>query len=208
MRTRFNMLPSLGATALVLSLMAGCGQATKDTAAPLDAKVSETLVTLDGVPGGVATRVAKMKATVAEIDYEKRSVSLEDGKGNRRTIVVGPEVINFDQVSKGDQVVIEYVEEQVVYLNDVDAHAEEAAGVAAAAAPEGAMPGAVAMEMVEIVAVVSAVNLEKHSATLTFSDGTTVEHVVRPDVELLESHVGREVVILRTTAMGISVEKM
>lgn len=208
MNTRFKTLASLAATALALSMAAASLQAKEDTATPLEAKVNETLVTLDGVPGGVATRVARMEATVADIDHEKRSVSLEDGKGNRRTIAVGPEVINFDQVSKGDKVAIEYVEEQVIYLNDVDAHSEEAAGVAVAAAPEGTMPGAVAMEMVEIVAVVSAVNLDNHSATLTFSDGTSVEHAVRPDVELLETHVGREVVIVRTTAMGISVEKM
>ena len=208
MNARFRILPSLGATALALSLVAGCGQAKEDTAEPLDTKVNETVVTLDGVPGGVATRVSKMEATVADIDYDKRSVSLEDDKGHRKTVIVGPEAINFDQVSKGDKVSIEYVEEQVVYLNGVDEHAEEGVGVAAAAAPEDSMPGAVAVEMVEIVAVVTAVNLENHTATLTFSDGSSVEREVRPDVELLESHVGREVVIRHTTAMGISVEKM
>ncbi|KZZ77915.1 hypothetical protein A3765_22755 [Oleiphilus sp. HI0130] len=193
---------------MALTLIAGCGQAKEDTTAPLDSKVNETVVTLDGVPGGVATRVAKMEAMVAEIDYEKRSVSLEDDKGNRRTITVGPEVVNFDQVSKGDKVVIEYVEEQVVYVNDVDEHSEDSVAVAEAVAAEGEVPGAMAVEVVEVVATVSAVDLESHTATLTFSDGTTVVQAVRPDVELLESHVGREVVIKHTTAMAIAVEKM
>jgi hypothetical protein len=208
MRKSLKSLPSLGASALALTLIAGCGQAKEDTAAPLDSKVNETVVTLDGVPGGVATRVAKMEAMVAEIDYEERSVSLEDDKGNRRTITVGPEVVNFDQVSKGDKVVIEYVEEQVVYVNDVDKHAEDSVAVAEAVAAEGEVPGAMAVEVVEVVAKVSAVDLENHTATLTFSDGTTVVQAVRPDVELLESHVGREVVIKHTTAMAIAVEKM
>lgn len=208
MRKSLKSLPSLGASALALTLIAGCGQAKEDTAAPLDSKVNETVVTLDGVPGGVATRVAKMEAMVAEIDYEERSVSLEDDKGNRRTITVGPEVVNFDQVSKGDKVVIEYVEEQVVYVNDVDKHAEDSVAVAEAVAAEGEVPGAMAVEVVEVVATVSAVDLENHTATLTFSDGTTVVQAVRPDVELLESHVGREVVIKHTTAMAIAVEKM
>ncbi|KZZ13677.1 hypothetical protein A3751_19305, partial [Oleiphilus sp. HI0080] len=137
-----------------------------------------------------------------------RSVSLEDDKGNRRTITVGPEVVNFDQVSKGDKVVIEYVEEQVVYVNDVDEHSEDSVAVAEAVAAEGEVPGAMAVEVVEVVATVSAVDLESHTATLTFSDGTTVVQAVRPDVELLESHVGREVVIKHTTAMAIAVEKM
>ncbi|KZZ78477.1 hypothetical protein A3767_13000 [Oleiphilus sp. HI0133] len=208
MRKSLKSLPSLGASALALTLIAGCGQAKEDTTAPLDSKVNETVVTLDGVPGGVATRVAKMEAMVAEIDYEKRSVSLEDDKGNRRTITVGPEVVNFDQVSKGDKVVIEYVEEQVVYVNDVDEHSEDSVAVAEAVAAEGEVPGAMAVEVVEVVATVSAVDLESHTATLTFSDGTTVVQAVRPDVELLESHVGREVVIKHTTAMAIAVEKM
>lgn len=207
MKTSFKALPSLGATALVLSLIAGCGQAKEDTATPLESKVNETVVTLDGVPGGVATRVAKMEASVAEIDYEKRTVSLEDESGNRRTIAAGPEVVNFDQIAKGDKVLIEYVEEQVVYLSDVDKHAEEGVAVAEARAAEGEVPGAVAIEVVEIVATVTAVDLENHAATLTFSDGTSVVHAVRPDVELLESHVGREVVIKRTMAMAIAVAK-
>lgn len=208
MKKSFKSLPSLGASALVLTLIAGCGQAKEDTAAPLDSKVNETVVTLDGVPGGLATRVAKMEATVADIDYEKRSVSLEDGKGNRRTITVGPEVVNFDQIAKGDKVSIEYTEEQVVYLSDVEEHAEESVAVAEVRAAEGEVPGALAVEVVEIVATVTAVDLENHTATLTFSNGASVVHAVRPDVELLESHVGREVVIQHTTAMAIAVEKM
>ncbi len=208
MKKSFKLRPSLGASALVVTLIAGSVQAKEDTAAPLESKVNETLVTLDGVPGGLATRVAIMEATVADIDYEKRSVSLEDGKGSRRTITVGPEVVNFDQIAKGDTVSIEYIEEQVIYLSDVDEHAEESVAVAEVRAAEGEVPGALAVEVVEIVAKVTAVDLENHTATLTFSNGTSVVHAVRPDVELLESHVGREVVIQHTTAMAIAVEKM
>jgi hypothetical protein len=208
MKSGIKLIKTLGATALVLGLVAGCGDTKEDTAMPLDKKVNETVVTVDGVPGGVAIRTVKMQAKVASIDYEKRSVSLEDDKGHRKTITVGPEAINFDQITAGDSVSIEFMEEQVVYLNGVEEHAEQGAAVVAAKTPEGEMPGGVVAEMVEIVATVTAVDLENHTATLTFSNGASEVHQVRPDVELLESHVGREVVIQRTVAMAIAVEKM
>lgn len=207
MKLMIKSLATLGATALVLSLATGCG-AKEDTATPLDKKVNETVVTVDGVPGGMATRTVKMVATVTNVDAEKRAVTLEDDKGNRKTITVGPEVTKFDQIAKDDKVTIEFMEEQVVYLNGAEEHAEQGAAVIAAKTPEGEMPGGVVAEMVEIVATVTAVDLENHTATLTFSNGASEVHQVRPDVELLESHVGREVVIQRTVAMAIAVEKM
>lgn len=68
------------------------------------------------MPGGVTTRTARITATVTAIDYEKRSVTLQDGKGGHKTLAVGPEVINFNQVEKGDRVKLVYVEEMIVYL--------------------------------------------------------------------------------------------
>ena len=102
---------------------------------------------------------------------------------------------------------IEYVEEQIVYLSDEDKHVEESAAIAAAAAPDGEAPGAQAVQVIELVATVTAVDLEKHSVTLSFSNGTEVEQDVRPDVEILESHVGRQVVVQHTTAIAISIDK-
>ena len=202
-----RMYVALGGMALVLGMASGCSSTTKNPDAPLEMQVEESKVVEQGVPGGVATRTTKMRAKVTDINYETRSITLEDSKGNSKTVEVGPEAKKFDQIEKGDTVAIEYIEEQVIYLSDADKHEEDKAALVASNEKEDGTPGAMAMEVIELVATVTAVDLENHSVTLTFSNGKTIEQDVRPDVEILESHVGRQVVIRHTTAFALEIEK-
>jgi hypothetical protein len=207
MKSKNRLFLALGGTALVLSLASGCSSTNKNPDAPLEMQVEETKVVEQGVPGGVATRTTKLRATVTDINYETRSITLEDSDGNSKTVEVGPEAQKFDQIAKGDTVAIEYIEEQVIYLNDADKHEEDKAALVASNEKEDGSPGAMAIEVIELVATVTAVDLENHSVTLTFSNGKTVEQNVRPDVEILESHVGRQVVIRHTNAFALEIEK-
>lgn len=208
MNLNINAFSILGVMALIFSLISGCAASGKKADTPLEAEVDEKIITEEGVPGGVATRTSIIKAKVTDIDYQKRSVTLQDAKGNTKTMTLGPEVRQFDALSKGDAVSIEYIEEQVVYLSDKDKYVEDRAALTGGVSPDASSPGSASVEVIELVATVTAVDLENHSATLVFSNGKTVEQDVRPDVELLESHVGRQVVIRHTTAIAISVEKI
>lgn len=208
MKLNANAFSMLGIITLFFSLLVGCASTDKKAAPPLEAKVDEKKEIVEGVPGGVATRTSRIEAKVTAIDYQKRLGTLADEEGNSRTMTLGPEVRQFDALSKGDDVSIEYIEEQVVYLSDEDKYVEDRAALTGGVSPDAASPGSASVEVIELVATVTAVDLEKHSATLVFSNGKTVEQEVRPDVELLESHVGRQVVIRHTTAIAISVKKM
>jgi hypothetical protein len=53
----------------------------------------------------------------------------------------------------------------------------------------------------------SLIDLGHHKATLTFADGTTKTVAVRHDVDLTKRKVGEKVVIRKTQAMALSVEK-
>jgi hypothetical protein len=208
MKRNTHAFPMLGIITLIFSLVAGCASTSQKVDKPLEAKVDEKKEIVEGVPGGVATRTSKIEAKVTDIDYQKRSVTLTDAEGNSRTMTLGPEVRQFDALSKGDDVSIEYIEEQVVYLSDEDKYVEDRAALTGGVSPDASSPGSASVEVIELVATVTAVDLENHSATLVFSNGKTFEQEVRPDVELLESYVGRQVVIRHTTAIAIAVEKM
>ena len=61
-------------------------------------------------PAGIRTRVIQIKATVEDVDYDKRQVTLRGPQGNERTIDVGDNVPNFDQIKKGDTVLVRHTE--------------------------------------------------------------------------------------------------
>jgi len=195
--------------ALIMSLLGGCSAQSDGNSDSLEPDVDETVATVEGVPGGITRRTVTLVATVADIDYATRQVTLQDDKGNSTTVTVGPEVINFPQVKKGDRVKIAYLEEVVVYLKDKGAPAsvDGAMGVAGRA-PEGSKPAGMVAGTAEVTAVVTAIDLENHTATLKFPDGSSQVFPVRSDVELSNDQVGREVVIQVTTALAMSVEEM
>ena len=60
---------------------------------------------------------------------------------------------------------------------------------------------------VQVVATVVAIDMHKHKATLEFPDGSRKTVAVRPDVDLTQRKVGEKVVIRKTEAMAISVDK-
>jgi hypothetical protein len=76
-----------------------------------------------------------------------------------------------------------------------------------AGAPEGAKPGVLMADTVELTAKVKVIDTLNHTATLEFADGSRRVVRVRPDIELRNEYLNQEVVIRVTTAMAIRVEK-
>ncbi|WP_111494114.1 hypothetical protein [Marinobacter bohaiensis] len=197
-----------GATvACTAILLAACAGTPDEPPKPMTADVEESVVTEPGVPGGIQRRTARISATVKAIDYSERSVTLVDDNGGEKTITIGPEAVNFNQVEKGDQVNVEYAEETVVFLRELGEMANDGAAGLATRAEEGGTPAGFAGATTEITALVTGVDLANHTATLMFPDGTEAEVPVRPDVALSDDQVGREVVIRTTAAVALSVEK-
>lgn len=206
-----NMVPALTKYTAYLTLatsLSFAGNALSEEASqPSSPDVSSSFVSEKGVPGGVETQTARMKATVADIDHEARTVTLEGSDGDQQTITAGPDVINFEQIEKGDQISIVYREETVVRLLEPGEDAANGAGAVSGGAEEGEKPGAFSGGLVQITVVVKDVNLENHTATLAFPDGSNREVQVRDDVELSKDQVGKELMIQKTVAVAVSVEK-
>lgn len=206
MRYPTPFIALVGATLMTAGLLSACKQ--EEAPKPLTADVNQTQAIVKGVPGGVQTRTLNLEAKVESIDYTTRQVTLVDQEGGKQTFTVGPEAVNFDKVKTGDEVRLSYQEELVIYLKELDAPSTDGAQVVAARAEGTEKPAGFAAGQIEVTAKVTAIDLANHAATLTFPNGESRTVPVRPDVELREDQVGREVVIQKTAAIAIAVDKV
>lgn len=187
--------------------LSGCASSPEDEGVPEPSLQTEEIHN-EGEPGSAKLNRLELVALVTDIDYETREVTLKDSNGESTTLTIGPLVENLDKVEKGDKVHVIFYEEMVVYAQPPGGGARADSALLMEAAEKGQKPAGVIAEVDEIVAVVTAVDLEKHTARLRFPDGHEEEFAVWPDVELKEEHVGVEVVIQMTTAVGIKVDKI
>jgi hypothetical protein len=185
------------ASAIPLTLIEGQLTGTATSAAVL----------AKGVPGGAVVQTYELTATVSSMDKATRKVTLLSPDGIKRTVKVGPEAINFDQIRVGDQLNVTVAEELVVYVAGEGESASDAAAQVVALAPKGAKPGGIVAETIQVTAKVTAIDVARRQATLLFEDGTTRTVAVRPDVDLGKRKVGDKVVIRTTEALAITVRK-
>jgi len=83
----------------------------KSDAPPGEGEVASVRVAPKGKkPGVVAVDTIQITAKIEAIDYKKRSLTLKGPEGNAMTFKVDKGVKNFDQVKKGDEVVIRNTE--------------------------------------------------------------------------------------------------
>ena len=159
-----------------------------------------------GEPGGIFVHTYDTSATVTGIDPDKREMTLVTPDGTQSVYKAGPEVVNFDQIHIGDQVKTTIAQQLVVFMG-ADSTAEGQQVSAIALAPEGAKPGVVVADLVQVTAKVKSLDLKKHRATLLFPDGKTRTFDVRPDVDLTKVNPDDEVTFRVTQAVAIRVEK-
>ena len=67
-------------------------------------------------PGGIAVKTTQVTATVEEIDYPTREVTLKGPEGNTVKMKVGDKVSKLEDVKKGDRIVARYTEALAVSL--------------------------------------------------------------------------------------------
>ena len=187
------------------ALLSACASQAGDE--PLSSDVSRSQVIQEGVPGGVTTEVEEIRAVVSAIDHAKRTFTLQDAQGHRRTLQAVPEMVNFPQLKVGDKVKATVTVERVIYLQEPDAVATPDGGAALlATAPAGSKPGMLMADTVEVTARVKAIDTTQHTATLEFADGSSKVVKVRPDVALKTEYLNRQVVIRLTSAFAVGVE--
>ena len=194
---------SLILTAAALLIFTACSTVSPPPPATGEAGIAYQ----EGVPGGVIVNTVDVSARVTAIDKANRKVTLLDPDGEKFTIKVGPEAVNFDQIKVGDLVKATVTEELVIFMDDVGAPSGEGAAGVVALAPKGAQPGGLVAQTKQVIATVVAIDRAKRTATLRFEDGSIETFPVRDDIDLSQREVGERVVFRVTEMATISVEK-
>ena len=214
---------------IALLVVAGIvvGASTTAQSQALQNSESRSVILEEGVAGGIVVDTFEMSARVVAIDYTAREVTLEGADGQQRTITVGPEAVNFDQVEVGDVVKAVVTEELVVGIlpehaaapqggavkslgyvdtDDVEPLPDGTAGIVALAA-KGAQPGGMIARTTQVTATVVAIDAQNRTATLRTDDGKSKTIPVRDDIDLSKHKIGERVVFRATEMIAVSVEK-
>ena len=160
-------------------------------------------------PGGVAVTATTVTATVSDIDYKNRKVTLTGPDGTNKTLSVGPEVKNFAQIKQGDKVVVEQVESVAVIVTP-PGEVAPAAGETSylQTAKPGEKPHAVAVRTRQITATVEAIDYNARTVTVQGPEGNTMTLAVGPGAKRFNQvKQGDQVTVRYTEATAISVRK-
>jgi len=168
---------------------------------------SESKAFKAGVPGGTFIQTFESKAIVTAIDPAARKVTLANEAGHEVVFTAGPAMVNFDQLRVGDQIHVKVIQKAVVAMATDATPQTDNAAVMAVLAPEGAEPAGMLAASVQVTARVTAIDPDKHTATLQFPDGNSETFPVRKDVDLTQRKAGEEVSIQLIQAIVIDTTK-
>jgi hypothetical protein len=198
MKPNLIKLSTLVLLPVVWLILTGCSATNK-------VDITTTTAFKEGVPGGTFAQTYQITATVTAIDSATQQVTLAAPNGSQNTFKAGPKVV-LDQIKVGDVVKVTVARELVMYLNPNDVPATTSPAAMVRATP-GVRPGVLMADTVELTAMVEAVDLPKHEATLHISDGRSGTFKVREDVDLTQVKPGTKVFIRIRTAAAIMLEK-
>ena len=143
--------------------------------------------------------------TVVAVDKQTRALTLKGDGEEKYTFTAGPEVRNFDQIKRGDRIVVEYFEGMALALGP------KGTGVKARLdtleverAKAGEKPAGKITKTIEAVGVVEAVDQKDRLVALQGAEKTVVL-AVSDDVDLSQLKVGQEVEAVYVQSVAISV---
>ena len=179
---------------------------------PLAAQAQTAPTTQAAVATGpgkaAAAATTEVTAKVVAVDAAERTVTLQSASGKKRTIEVGEEVRNFNQIKVGDTVQAKYTEALALELKkgtmSMSAPTEEQA--ITPAPPAGAKPGGTVARKVTAMTEVIAVDPTKKMVTLRGPRGNEVDVDVQDPDQLKNIKKGDHVQVTYVEALAISVK--
>jgi hypothetical protein len=172
----------------------------------LPALVFPTSAQAEAESAVVAADAAVTVDVILNIDQETRAITLKDEDGVEWVLVAGPEVRNFDQLKRGDLVIMEYYSGLAIALepkgSGLKARISE---IEVERAKQGDKPGGKVTESTYAAAQVTAVDQDQRTVTLQGARGS-IRLGVGDGVDLSSIEVGQEVEALYTQSFAVSVE--
>lgn len=157
--------------------------------------------------GIVTGEVVVLQAEVVGVDRVDRILLLRREDGSVTSLEVGHAAHNFDQVRVGDTLTANYVESVALFLGDPSEKPSVVMGHVAVRAKKGDMPGGIVVEVVDVSAVIVAIDRENNIVTLREPTGYLSVVRVNPDeVDMDNLEIDLIVHARYTQAVAISVE--
>jgi hypothetical protein len=148
-------------------------------------------------------------STVEEVNSKDRLITLKDADGDLVTVKAGPDVRNFDQISKGDQVNVSYYQSTAVDVIAPGARPKTEVGAAMARAEKGEKPAGLLVSQVRKTVKIISVDPYKKAISFRDESGWREVSMDRPELEhyLDELKDGDTVEVIFTEAIAVSVSK-
>jgi hypothetical protein len=154
-----------------------------------------------------AVAIVSASATITAIDPATRTLHLKTSGGETRSIEVGDEVRNFDQLKVGDKVKAKYMESLTIELRkDGKAVVGRTEASNMQRAQPGQKPGGTAIHELTVVADVVAVDEKKKTVSVKDENGEIVHLDVRDPQQLALVKKGDKIEATYSVALAISVE--
>ena len=142
-----------------------------------------------------------------QVDAAKRTVTFKLPNGMQRTVKVGPEVKNFDQIKAGDKVTARFLESVAVVVARKGEKPAALETQTVEVAPKGEKPGAVVVDTLDITAVVEKIDYKKRLIALKGPEGNVREFVVDKSVKKFKNiKKGDDVYLRFTEAVAVTID--
>jgi hypothetical protein len=171
-------------------------------------------LTLAGCAGLGTQRTATQEslitatATVQSVDQATRRVTLrDDADGRVFTVVAGPEVRNLAQLAAGDTVQMDYYSSTTLAMASPEDTGEPAGAIVTGRAPEGALPGGLAVATTSMVVTLLNYDASNRLATFRTPDGVTRRATVPPNFQTFAASLtpGARVAVTLTDAVAVTI---
>jgi hypothetical protein len=164
------------------------------------------LMEAKGPTGAGMGQAVEIEATVTAIDKAKRTVTVKGPGGKTKTLTVGKEARNFDQVKVGDTVTLTYLEALTIALEKAEgAKPGKTVTETLERAAPGEKPAGVMSSQTTVVGTVTAIDAKTGMVTVRGPEGNEVDIKVEDPAKLRNVKTGDLVRATYTEAMAISV---
>jgi hypothetical protein len=125
------------------------------------------VVGVKGEQGGAIAAAVEVRAMIAAIDHEKRTVTLEFPDARKRTLTVGKAARNFDQAKVGDLVTIQYAEALALKLEKAPgAQPGKSVSEDMVRSAKGDKPSGAIQRTITVVGTITAIDVKARRVTV------------------------------------------
>lgn len=154
-------------------------------------------------------QATQVTAAVLSVDRNDRKITIKDSDGTIQEVALTDDVKNFDQIDPGDHVKLDIYSALFMQLAKPGEEFKNQALSQIAVAQPGEKPKLVNVNLVEVLAEITAIDRERRQVTVTGPMGNSITLKVPENIEQFNDRkVGEKVNAMYVEAFAIGVEEI